>query len=727
VKKRPRAKSAPRSKPERKPKGAKGPPKSKRGSKGKAPEKKPAIHPEPTEHAGPGKLDQMYGGFTLRLYDHDKKGAPPAVYEGKLRDVIFSCEKPIPVPAATSSGAGPAAGSCTVTDGDTQLIAKLQRDLWSLGFWVFPREIKGDVVQPVVSGVFDWRTEWAVREFQIAAAMPNVAVQDVKKEPTAAECKSTGKYLATLSAAKNDKLFTEHPSGVVTPKTVEFIKHWQDKHYRCPVVIQAFRMKDDPSSPGKGKKAKSKHPKRVRDVVHTENIWRHDEVPNPTIKMFAWDFSGYFQLGDNSAKEIAVGSFTWDRNKNFCGPIADRRDAWPEAQLTPKSWRGKEWPAMTKEEKSTWRAIMAVANRECSGALDVVNFWDNCLGSAGHYHWTMPMSTGGGGEFCGFMALLEAKYPDAFKHCFASFGLWGPRWVGSTPDGERKPLPEGVTFHGYVYTKGTDGKFIQQPAKEEFAEATWLRSWHAAYRLEMAARTCAEYRRAMWDYARMRIVGIRKMSQVNAWLPDACRTAGAKVTLGDVFTSEQGMAFVLRLHVWRPASFISDKRELVKKKNKKTGKVVEKWEGLPILHDTLKKLFAAGTLKEGDGTPIKDDEDEPVKWEIPLPRWTEDHERILIDTMLDLAGEYTKKSAKSSLQLARYWPLKLSSNSLELEEKHSDDDKKKGKKEGPMLHVRGSSPGLPSPPKREGNIEVIEADLQEFQPSESRGSFRLAE
>jgi hypothetical protein len=506
------------------------------------------------------------------------------------------------------------------------------------------------------------------------------------------------------------------------------IKYWLDHHYRCPLVIQAFRMKNDPSAAPKAKKVK-----RVRAVVHTENIWRHDEVITPSkkipdVQMYAWDFSGHYEFPEGHSNEaIYVGHY--QAKPPFGGPTSTLSESWAETRVTPKSWRGKEWDDMSPAEQSTWRAIMAVASRECGGSLDVVNFWDNCHGSTGHYHWTMPKSDGSGGELCGFMAMLEEKYPSAFKLCFSDFGIWGPRWVGTAADGERKPVGDGVTFGGFVYCKDDQGKFTREPEAGKFAEANWLRSWQSAYRLEMAARTCIEYRTAMWEYARMRIVGIRTMAQVNAWLPDACRTAGGKVTLGDIFTSEQSMAFALRLHVWRPASFVSATRELVKKKNKKTGKIEEKWVGLPILHDSLKKLFAEETLKDAEGTPIDDDKDQPLKWQMPIADWTADHERILVDTMLDFAGQYTKESAKSSLQMARYWPLVLRKNSLELAEKCSDADRKKGVPTGPMLHVREGSPGLPTPPKRDGIVEAkaIEKDLNEFGPSDVHGSFTLAD
>lgn len=721
MKKRPRAKSAPRSKPERKPKGsAKGPPKSKGDGKGKAPERKPAVHPEPTEHATqPGNPDLMYGGFTLRLYDHDKKGAPPAVYEGKLRDVIFPCEKPILVPAAASASAGPTAGVCTVTDGDTQVIAKLQRDLWSLGFWVFPREIKGDIVQPVISGVFDWRTEWAVREFQIAAAMPNVAVQDVKKTPTQEECKTKGKYLATLSAKKNDKVLGEHPSGVVTEKTADTIKYWLEHNYRCSVVIQAFRMKNEATPEAEGeknkKRKKAKSGKRIRDAVFTENIWRHDEVVTrskkvPDVQMYAWDFSGHYEFPQGRSNEgVYVGHY--QAKPPFGGPISKTTESWAETKLSPESWQGQSWSEMDDKHRSTWRAIMAVAAQECGGGLDIVNFWDNCLGSAGHYHWTMPKSDGSGGEFCGFMSMLEAKFPATFAKCFAQFGLWGPRWVGSKATDERDQLHPGVTYGGFAYTKDEGGKFVRRPEKGKFREADWLRGWQAAYRLEMAARTCAEYRKAMWEYALLRVKGIRTMTEVDAWLPAGCKTSGRHVTLGDLFTTERGVAFLLRLHVWRPAGL------MVSSKGKK-GK------GLPILHDALMRLLAEGTLMNEDGTPMKDG-DEVLRWETPLERWKDIHESILLDTMLELTGQYTKPGAKASLQRARFWPLLV-------DEKRSyqlaSEPVVSGDPTSPSLPVRQNSPSIPRcPERRKGQEPAIRSDLEEFQPSPVRGSFLLAD
>jgi len=567
----------------------------------------------------------MYGGFVLRLYDHDMRGALPAVYDGKLRKIIF--DKPIKAPVATGTGA--AAGSTNVQDQDTRLIAKLRNHLWTLGFWVFPRvKDKTGVVGPEPSDAFDWRTEWAVREFQIAAAMPNVAVQDVKKKPTEDECKTKGKYLATLSAKKNDKILGEHPSGVVTGRTAETIKYWLDHHYRCPVVIQAMHEVLEVQPAPKGKKPKKK---KVL-VVHTENLWRHDEVVQSGTRMYAWDLSGHYQFSAGHSNEAVYVGRYYRKNPPFGGPISNLPESWTEARLSPESWQGQTWSEMDSKHKSTWRAIMAVAAQECGGGLDIVNFWDNCLGSAGHFHWTMPKSDCSSGEFCGFMALLESKYPDAFDKCFAKFGIWGPRWTDPSAQGRPKVVHAPVVG-GYIYTKDDQGRFSPHPAAGGFAEAAWLRSWQAAYRLEMAARTCKEYRETMWEYAKYRLDSMRGLSEADGWLATGSKAGKPKITLGSIFTSERGIALALRLHVWRPAFLMVTK----KKKN------VE-----PILHDALLELIRNGTLTDDDGK------------ELAPADWTDEHEKALVDVMVRLIGERCKSGAKASMQRARYWPLQVS-------------------------------------------------------------------
>jgi hypothetical protein len=517
--------------------------------------------------------------------------------------------------------------------------------------------------------------------------MPNVAVQDVKKEPTEAECRTTGKYLASLSATKNACDFKGSPNGVVDAATRDALKLWLAKNYRCPLVIQAMQEVLEPAR--KGKK-----PMKKIWVIHTENLWCHDEVPHTAQRMFAWDFSEHFKLPEGRTNErISVGQYKF--YLAWCGPASypDKGQCWKEAQLSPAILTGQSWAEMGAKEKSTFRAVAAVGAQECLGYLDSVNFYDNCHGSAGPCHWTMPKEDGkaqndgtrkaSGGEFSGFMALLERDYPDAFKKCFSNFGLWGAHWAGVPAADGRSPVSCAcATYTGYVYTirhapKDLKSQFEQHPSEtRSFAETNWLRSWQWAYRLEMAARTCAEYREAMWKYACLRIEGIRDLNQVDAWLPSSCRAkADQKITLGEVVTSERGMAALLRLHVRFPLGLVKGKNAFLRK--------------------ALKQVMASKSLKDEHGKPLK--------WEIPPSQWTTEHEVALVDALVSC----TNAKQRVTVEQARYWPLAFANGKILVKE-----EKIGTKVKSTPLFAKSAS-WIPDG-----------SDPVEFASSEERGSFK---
>jgi hypothetical protein len=689
VKKKSRSKSSAKAKPERKPKGkAKGAPKPKGQPKAKGAPKPPPVHPDPTETGDPGDPNEMYCGFVLQLYDHDMRGAVPAVYGGKLRKVIVDPKKPIKALVATKTGAG--AGAANVIDQDTRMVAKLRRHLWALGFWVFPRVYNDGVAEPEESDTFDWRTEWAVREFQIAAAMPNVAVDDVnKKAVTDAEKKEQafkGKRLFRLSQKANQNKLAEEPTGVVTADTAKAIKFWLDNNYRCPLVIQAMQQVQELDPAGK------KPTKRKVWVAHTESLWRHDEVPHTAQRMFAWDFSGHYVLPSGRENEkIAVGRYALYSSWGGPASYPSQGQCWGEAQLSPIVLTGTDWGEMDEPHKSTFRAIGGVGSVECQGYLDSLNFYDNCHGSAGPCHWTMPKSDGSGGEYCGFIALFEAKYGAAFKYCFSDLGLWGPRWVDSTSnDGRPKVVVQNATYGGYVYTKRADGKFEQHPSKHRsFAETNWLRSWQWVYRLEMAARTCKEYRNAMWEYACLRIKGIRVLDQVHDWLPDGCKPKGGpRITVGDVVTSEQGMATLLRLHVrWSGSLSASSKGK------KGTAK--------PILHDAIQRVIGDKSLKDREGHPLN--------WAVPPAKWQTEHEVALVAALVYCTGTIGSSDQKRTVEEARYWPIAVKNGNVVETEVSVGKEKKK------RLVLAGTASWIPD-----------SEDPADYASKDSRESFKFA-
>jgi hypothetical protein len=581
----------------------------------------------------------MYGGFVLRIYDHDRRGALPAVYGGAIRKVIFKASNKAPA----ASGAGGPSSTTTVLDKGENLIAKLQRDLWALGFWVFPRTNKDGVEEPVVSDTFDWRTEWAVREFQIAARMKHVAVDNPERKANTPEEKKElslkGKRLFRLSRKANEHDFSEEPTGVLTVFTAKAIKFWLENGYRCPLVIQAMTIKNPTGD-------------RAPVAAYAENIWCYNEIPRAAYKMHAWDFSGYFE--EEVRECVVVGDYqTYMRWAGPCS-VPSKGQCLPEAEVSPKNFLNKDWDAsdLSVAERSTFRVVAGVSEQECRGYLDSVNFYDNCLGSIGPCHWTGPMDKGEGvvgpGELCGLMAYWEIEHPALFERCFSRLGIWGPQW--GSPPGKQKEQEgrpwcgAGHNPTGFVYVKGSDylnkpagsKNFTQVPdasaAQRDFEESSWLKSWTWTYRLEMSARTIPEFRQAMWEYAVRRIRRIRLMSHVGSWVPEIRESDGStrKAIMSDILTSEQGTAVLLRFHVRFPAMLTSP-----------TGKYA-------VLHDALKavmntKLFKT---KEPDGRPGAT---------LPPNKWNTSHEIALVDAMLAMAKR-VGEVATSSRQ-ARFWPF----------------------------------------------------------------------
>jgi hypothetical protein len=615
--------------------------------------------PEP-EDGEAGDPKKRYGGFQLKFGDHDPLGDIPAVFGGKRRKTIFAGSKDAVCATGRRSG-----NTMNCTD---RMVEFLRDDLRALGFRAFPpkpKKVAKGAVNP--ESLFDWQTEWAVREFQIAAAMPNVAVEDPKKKPSDEDAKKKGRYLSRLTAKTNDTKFKDdHPTGEVTPETARAIKHWLDNHYRCPVVIQAMQTV---TVLGPKRKGKKREKKKERQIL-SENVWRYDEIPHSSPEMHAWDFSGYYDIpAGHSNEDIVVGHFTFYHA--YHGPISDPGQCWPEAELSPQGLLGKDWATMSGEEKSTFRAVAAVGQQECKGYLDCVNFYDNCHGSMGPCHWTMPMNTCDPGELCGFVAFLESKYPAAFKKHFAQFGIWGPRWGKTPPAASSRGRPwigTPTTPSGYVYLCPHNGEFIQVPNKKTpgrgFAETYWLRSWQSVYRMEMAARTDPAIRKAMWDYAARRIAQIRAMTAVGDWVPKIVNEDGTerKATLADVITSEQGMAVALRVHVrW-------------------SGSLTGKGGSKAILHNALKAVLKTDLFKETDAHGRAGKLLSPDKWDHP-------HEIALVDAMVAAVVKGSPKNA-DSVKRARYWPLRPPT-----------DEEKRENKLSPLIR---KYPWIPNVPKEVG-------------------------
>jgi hypothetical protein len=78
------------------------------------------------------------------------------------------------------------------------------------------------------------------------------------------------------------------------------------------------------------------------------------------------------------------------------------------------------------------------------------------------------------------------------------------------------------------------------------------------YRLQMAMRSFPNLWKASWDMARMRLRDILQAQIPPSWglMPEATHP----LTVGDVFTSEENVAFLLQWHIFSPGSLLSKGR-----------------------------------------------------------------------------------------------------------------------------------------------------------------------
>jgi hypothetical protein len=94
------------------------------------------------------------------------------------------------------------------------------------------------------------------------------------------------------------------------------------------------------------------------------------------------------------------------------------------------------------------------------------------------------------------------------------------------------------------------------PANAEKEEAHYYKIWHWFFRYAMAGRMVEGMRRAMWNMARLRIqdmmtAGVR--IQTTQTIGSQTTPVNLDLRLGQLVTSERGVAILLRWHVWRPS------------------------------------------------------------------------------------------------------------------------------------------------------------------------------
>jgi hypothetical protein len=466
----------------------------------------------------------MYGDHSLCRGDRDQSGTQPAVYGGT------------PQP--------------TVANPPT-FVKQLQRNLKTLGFDLVGTD----------DGSFGRQVEWAVREFQIYAGMPKLAREkDVAAGPPP--------YSARLEQVSNPRRYTGPVSGVVNLDTRDLISLWVRKRYRCPVIVEAWSVK---TVGGKLQLDKIwQQPAGTTPGLKpgpADNMWLHAEIDSGSPRVFARDYSGYYDRDIPASRtpeidghpEIRVIGDWRALSTVFTGPASlPPNHTWPSAELLPEDLMGQPLPA-SGPTRATYKAVRAASEVECLGFFDSLNAYDNAFVSQGPCHWTLGLVDVAShavddGELCGYLSYLRENEPGAFAKALTRFGLnvkgeW--KDANGIPNGQPL-LKRDRKYASWVARQNESGGWDPVPLDED--EGNYYKSWHWYYRFQMAGRTNSAYRRRMWHMARIRLRDILSTPWGNTGTDDIPGAPNA--TVGDVYTSERAAGWLLRWHIRYPANVV---------------------------------------------------------------------------------------------------------------------------------------------------------------------------
>lgn len=485
-------------------------------------------------------------------------------------------------------------------------VGELQRDLRALGF---------ALIDPAESA-FGLSTDWAVREFQVYAAMPT----------TARWLRDTFPYADGLEQVSvlPDQRYPGESTGLVDADTRAAIARWQMNQWRCPVVAEVWTLD------GRSR------PKAV--AAGLDNVWRPVDAPIG-MRVFVRDFTDGYDLPATHppTERHVVGRYK--EHSNFGGPEAlpGGDHCWDEAEMLVDitGTASPSGPAL-----STFRAVRLVAEVECYAHLDSVNAYDRGVVSLGPCHWTFGMIPNvepaggrdmGAGELAGFLAYVAQRYPDTFQQAVRRFGLEPAlRW-------ESTGQPYVGTLRTYVGRLARlDAAGLWRPLPSSAADhadavADTYRSWPWIYRWQMAGRTMPEWRAACWDFVRVRLRDVLS----TPWGSDtddggiADPPNGPPVSIGDIFTSERAVAMVLRWHVNRPADVVASSLQRGERVFRAAAALRRVYTGAKALSSTM------------SGAPST---------------WTADDEVLLINRIV---AEVPGGDLKTTMSRIQVWPKQL--------------------------------------------------------------------
>lgn len=448
-----------------------------------------------------------------------------------------------------------------------QPIHMLQLALFETGFWLVagPRN-RGRTISAfgptaavgttdaaagrfaTMDGGFGRGTQWALREFQGHAKMPQAAVEDVSSSAPLYLQRIIGLPPAVLSgpALYAD---TGRVSGALNDVSARTLQSWLDHRYRCPVLIYA------------GSAARNLD---VAAVVQ-ENLWRYNDYDTNAPRMYALDLSANYTLpagfngtavmdGHNIPQPVTVGGYTnYTQGTVYGGQLTQGSHLWKleTTEVTPQTIYGTgglTGAGLSATQLSTFKVVRAAAHFECLGHFDAMNAYDRVTLSFGLCHWTLavlgqsgraPIPVQEAREMGALFSYLAATEPATWQEAIGRYGMAAAR---SWPI----PVAGGAYTSAVTMQTETDAVILcganyaaDRPAGIEDNHYGHL--WPLYYRMLMANRTNSRFQIACGRFARQRIVNI-------------LGTAVGGSTVGSYLTSEKAVAMAYRAHIYTTGS-----------------------------------------------------------------------------------------------------------------------------------------------------------------------------
>lgn len=500
---------------------------------------------------GPPTDTSAYGGFDLRKGDNDP--APGDIqwrYEGQTQSLVEGGVLPT-------------------------FIDDLRHDLAEIGFGPLA---DGD---PAPRRIFGAYLEAAVREFQSYAAMPRVArfatpFDGLPAVPNAG-------LVGTLIGQDNDQRYTGPVSGALNTETRALLKMWVERDWHCPVVVEARVLTPaDRTALRNPASANKRAVVFARAVpVDNRNVWLRTQLTGAAnlanFSFIAWDFTRRYPQPPGRLDDDPVVIAKWNAGGWGGAAAIPPGHNWPEAEIKPDTMFGAfPNPAQRHAQAAFWstfRILRSIAEVESVGTLDGMNAWDSAIVSGGPWHWTLGLGkTNGGnaqqaarplviypGELGPLLSFAANRIPADYATFFGGFGVqprepWVDPPVAHFSSGQRK-------YRGWIMQPDPAGNLVdtrnQNPAtvpagnnpvanQADLDLIEVLHHWHWIYRWQMLARVGTAFRPLMWDLARGRLRALLTAD----WGGAGGAVAG--LTVGDVFTSEQAVAMLERVHVFFP-------------------------------------------------------------------------------------------------------------------------------------------------------------------------------